>query len=110
MEAELGTVGGKEDDHEAKPQYTDPEEAAEFVEQTGISSFAVAIGTAHGVYKGIPKLDIDRAGTNPQNRIHSAGAARHQRRAARSGARLHRAGHLQGELRHGAAHRVFRRR
>jgi tagatose 1,6-diphosphate aldolase GatY/KbaY len=60
VEAELGTVGGKEDDHEAKPQYTDPAEAADFVERTGISSFAVAIGTAHGVYKGIPKLDIER--------------------------------------------------
>ncbi len=60
VEAELGTVGGKEDGHEAKPQYTDPQEAAQFVQQTGISSFAVAIGTAHGVYKGIPKLDIDR--------------------------------------------------
>ena len=45
---------------EAKPQYTDPDEAAEFVNRTGISSFAVAIGTAHGVYKGEPKLDLDR--------------------------------------------------
>ena len=45
---------------EAKPQYTDPEEAADFVSRTGISSFAVAIGTAHGVYKGEPKLDLDR--------------------------------------------------
>ena len=60
VEAELGTVGGKEDGMEAKPQYTDPEEAAEFVSRTGISSFAVAIGTAHGVYKGEPKLDLDR--------------------------------------------------
>ena len=60
VEAELGTVGGKEDGHEAKPQYTDPAEAAEFVARTGISSFAVAIGTAHGVYKGEPKLDLDR--------------------------------------------------
>ena len=60
MEAELGTVGGKEDGMEAKPQYTDPDEAAEFVNRTGISSFAVAIGTAHGVYKGEPKLDLDR--------------------------------------------------
>jgi tagatose 1,6-diphosphate aldolase GatY/KbaY len=59
VEAELGTVGGKEDDHDAKPQYTDPAQAAAFVRETGISSFAVAIGTAHGVYKGIPKLDID---------------------------------------------------
>ena len=60
VEAELGTVGGKEDGMEAKPQYTDPAEAEEFVRQTGISSFAVAIGTAHGVYKGEPKLDLDR--------------------------------------------------
>ena len=60
VEAELGTVGGKEDGMEAKPQYTDPEEAADFVSRTGISSFAVAIGTAHGVYKGEPKLDLDR--------------------------------------------------
>ncbi len=60
VEAELGTVGGKEDGMEARPQYTDPEEAAQFVERTGISSFAVAIGTAHGVYKGEPKLDLDR--------------------------------------------------
>ena len=60
VEAELGTVGGKEDGMEAKPQYTDPDEAADFVSKTGISSFAVAIGTAHGVYKGEPKLDLDR--------------------------------------------------
>lgn len=60
VEAELGTVGGKEDGMEAKPQYTDPDEAADFVAKTGISSFAVAIGTAHGVYKGEPKLDLDR--------------------------------------------------
>ena len=60
VEAELGTVGGKEDGMEAKPQYTDPDEAADFVSRTGISSFAVAIGTAHGIYKGEPKLDLDR--------------------------------------------------
>lgn len=60
VEAELGTVGGKEDGHAAQAQYTDPDEAAEFVRRTGIFSFAVAIGTAHGVYKGEPKLDLDR--------------------------------------------------
>jgi tagatose 1,6-diphosphate aldolase GatY/KbaY len=59
VEAELGIVGGKEDDHSGNPQYTDPAETAEFIQRTGISSFAVAIGTAHGVYKGIPKLRID---------------------------------------------------
>ena len=60
VEAELGTVGGKEDGHEAQAQYTDPAQAADFVKQTGIKSFAVAIGTAHGIYKGVPKLDLDR--------------------------------------------------
>lgn len=40
--------------------YTDPQEARIFVERTGIDSLAVAIGTAHGVYKGTPKLDVER--------------------------------------------------
>ncbi len=61
VEAELGKVGGKEDDLDGgNPGYTDPQEAQEFVERAGISSLAVGIGTAHGVYKGTPKLDIDR--------------------------------------------------
>lgn len=62
VEAELGKVGGKEDDLEAGEgnPYTDPQEAKAFVEATGIDSLAVAIGTAHGVYKGIPKLDVNR--------------------------------------------------
>ena len=62
IEAELGKVGGKEDEldgGEGDP-YTNPQEAAEFVERTGIDSLAVAIGTAHGVYKGVPKLDFSR--------------------------------------------------
>ena len=62
VEAELGKVGGKEDDLEGGEgdPYTDPQEAAEFVKRTGVDSLAVAIGTAHGVYKGEPKLDLDR--------------------------------------------------
>lgn len=62
VEAELGKVGGKEDDLDggAGNGYTVPEEAAEFVERTGVDFLAVAIGTAHGVYKGIPKLDLPR--------------------------------------------------
>lgn len=61
VEAELGTVGGKEDDLESEGGgYTDPAQAAEFAERTGIHSLAVAIGTAHGLYQGIPKLDIGR--------------------------------------------------
>ncbi|MDD5954410.1 MAG: class II fructose-bisphosphate aldolase [Firmicutes bacterium] len=62
VEAELGKVGGKEDDHDggSGSGYTDPEEAAQFVQRTGVDALAVAIGTAHGVYKGIPKLDTER--------------------------------------------------
>ncbi len=62
VEAELGKVGGKEDDldgGEGDP-YTDPAEALEFVNRTGVDSLAIAIGTAHGIYKGEPKLDLDR--------------------------------------------------
>ena len=60
-EAELGMVGGKEDDLEAEADTnTDPQEAKEFVERTGVTSLAVAIGTAHGFYVGTPVLDKER--------------------------------------------------
>ena len=60
-EAELGKVGGKEDDLEAEADTnTDPQEAKEFVERTGVTSLAVAIGTAHGFYVGTPVLDKER--------------------------------------------------
>ena len=61
VEAELGKVGGKEDDLECSDaQYTDPDQAADFVRRTGVDSLAVAIGTAHGFYKVEPRLDLDR--------------------------------------------------
>lgn len=61
VEAELGKVGGKEDDlNGGAGGYTEPLEAEEFVKRTGVDSLAVAIGTAHGVYKGIPQLDVER--------------------------------------------------
>ena len=60
-EAELGKVGGKEDDLEAEADTnTNPAEAKEFVERTGITSLAAAIGTAHGFYVGTPVLDKER--------------------------------------------------
>ena len=60
-EAELGKVGGKEDDLEAVADTnTDPQQAKEFVERTGVTSLAVAIGTAHGFYVGTPVLDKER--------------------------------------------------
>lgn len=61
VEAELGKVGGKEDTLEdAGDEYTDPAKAAEYAQRTGISSLAVAIGTAHGVYSKKPVLDVER--------------------------------------------------
>lgn len=62
VEGELGTVGGKEDTHEVKDSekaYTDPQEAKEFAERTGVDLLAVGIGNAHGFYKGVPKLRFD---------------------------------------------------
>lgn len=62
VEAELGRVGGKEDgldNSQSENPYTDPDEAAVFVERTGCDSLAVAVGTAHGVYKGIPHINFD---------------------------------------------------
>lgn len=61
VEAELGTVGGKEDETEsAGDQYTDPQMAKEFVERTEVDSLAIAFGTAHGVYRTKPVLDLER--------------------------------------------------
>ncbi|MBD5168758.1 MAG: class II fructose-1,6-bisphosphate aldolase [Oscillibacter sp.] len=63
VEAELGTVGGKEDGHvvlDADAIYTKPAQAKEFAERSGVQFLVVAIGTAHGFYKGEPKLDFDR--------------------------------------------------
>lgn len=63
VEAELGRLGGQEDDlvvDSADSFYTDPAAAKEFVQRTGIDSLAVAIGTAHGLYKSEPKLDFKR--------------------------------------------------
>ena len=65
VEGELGKVGGKEDDLEGDDDnpYTDPEEAEIFVEKTGVDYLAIGVGTAHGVYKGIPKVNTDLIAT-----------------------------------------------
>ena len=61
VEAELGKVGGKEDDLEAEADMnTDPIEAKQIVDRTRVSSLAIAIGTAHGFYAGTPVLDKER--------------------------------------------------
>lgn len=61
-EAEIGVLGMKEDGmpDAAGPQYTVPEEARAFVDETDVDVLAVAVGTTHGVYKGEPKLDFRR--------------------------------------------------
>lgn len=63
VEAELGRIGGTEDDisvDERDALFTDPDEAYRFVQETGVDALAVAVGTAHGRYKGVPKLDFER--------------------------------------------------
>jgi tagatose 1,6-diphosphate aldolase GatY/KbaY len=65
VEAELGRLGGVEDDMDVDEEsafLTDPQEAKRFVEQTGVDSLAVAIGTAHGLYTQRPKIDFKRLG------------------------------------------------
>lgn len=60
VEAELGHVGGREYEtqQETESVFTEIGEARAFVEQTGVDFLAVAVGTAHGIYKGTPKLDF----------------------------------------------------
>ncbi|KIL41954.1 tagatose-bisphosphate aldolase [Gordoniibacillus kamchatkensis] len=63
VEAELGKVGGVEDDivvgeHEAL--LADPQDCVRFVELTGVPTLAPAVGTAHGIYKGDPNIDFER--------------------------------------------------
>lgn len=64
VEAELGHVGGGEgnldEGTEVDPSnFTDPQQAAQFVEETQVDALAVSIGTVHGPYKGEPKLELD---------------------------------------------------
>jgi fructose-bisphosphate aldolase class II len=68
VEAELGKLAGVEDAVKVSAKdatYTDPDQALEFVERTGVDSLAIAIGTSHGAYKfkGDPSLDFERLET-----------------------------------------------
>ncbi len=60
VEAELGAIGGCEFSNEESGDeiYTNPAQAAEFVETAKLDALAVSIGTVHGMYKGTPKVDI----------------------------------------------------
>ncbi|MFO7447360.1 MAG: class II fructose-bisphosphate aldolase [Ignavibacteriaceae bacterium] len=59
VEAELGYIAKPEGEVEID-KFTEPSEAKRFVEETGVTSLAVAIGSKHGFYKGEAKLDIER--------------------------------------------------
>jgi len=66
VEGEIGHVGanaGSVESARDDSRYTEPEAAAEFLEKTGVDALAVAIGTAHGVYKEAPKIDFERLST-----------------------------------------------
>lgn len=62
VEGELGTIGGVEDDisvDEEDASLAKPEEAIRFYEETGVDALAIAVGTAHGMYKGEPNIRFD---------------------------------------------------
>lgn len=65
LECELGSMGtrengvGHENDHVSEATYTDPEQAEDFIEQTGLDVLACSFGTVHGIYKGEPHLNYD---------------------------------------------------
>ncbi|MBM0065822.1 class II fructose-1,6-bisphosphate aldolase [Alkalicoccobacillus gibsonii] len=66
VEAELGRIGGQEDDlivDDAEAAYAIPEECKELVEATGVDCFAPALGSVHGPYKGEPNLGFDHMKT-----------------------------------------------
>ena len=63
VEAELGALASREGGMETNvggPVYTDPDEAVTFCRATGIDALAPSFGTAHGIYKSKPVLDLDR--------------------------------------------------
>ncbi|MBQ4612744.1 MAG: class II fructose-bisphosphate aldolase [Clostridia bacterium] len=70
VEAELGSMGARgggfggattaSDDDKRVSIYTEPDDAADFVKQTGVDALACAFGTAHGFYNTVPKLDFER--------------------------------------------------
>ena len=61
VEAELGAMPSREGGEASSgPVYTDPAQAVEFCRETGIDALAPSFGTAHGIYKAKPMLDLER--------------------------------------------------
>ena len=59
LEAEIGKIGGSEDDVASKELYTTTSEASDFVSKTSIDMLAPALGSVHGIYKGEPNIQLD---------------------------------------------------
>lgn len=68
VEAELGALASREGGgaNASGPVYTDPDEAVAFCKETGIDALAPSFGTAHGIYKSKPVLDLERVKTISQ--------------------------------------------
>ena len=61
IEGEIGHVGeAASGDGQDRKLFTTPEEARDFIKKTGVDALAIAVGTAHGVYKAAPKVDFER--------------------------------------------------
>ena len=60
IEGEIGSIGSTDTQEADTDLYTNPEQAKDFVERTGVDALAIAIGTVHGPYKKKPNLDINR--------------------------------------------------
>jgi fructose-bisphosphate aldolase class II len=60
VEGELGYIGRVGADELDVDNFTNPEQAEDFVHRTGVDALAIAIGNQHGRYKGVPKLDFER--------------------------------------------------
>jgi len=62
VEAELGSIklGDNSNEDDAEEIYTDPNQALDFVLRTGVDCLALSIGTVHGMYKGEPKVSVER--------------------------------------------------
>ena len=77
VEAELGSLASREGGEgvAAGPVYTDPDQAVSFCNTTGVDALAPSFGTAHGIYKSTPVLDLDCRKDRP-----ASGDARRQRR------------------------------
>ena len=59
---EFGSAGGTGEEKEIESCYTDPDQAARFVQETGVDCLACSFGTVHGIYLRAPKLDFERIG------------------------------------------------